>query len=65
MTTQKRIAVVTGNNRGLGYTISRQLSQIGNCVILTSCLATLHDRGAQGLFFAEMRKFGGPIQLQW
>lgn len=28
-------------------------------------LATLSDAGAQGLFFAEMRKFGGPIQLQW
>jgi hypothetical protein len=28
-------------------------------------LATLPDGGAQGLFFAEMRKFGGPIQLQW
>lgn len=28
-------------------------------------LATLPDRGAQGQFFAEMRKFGGPVQLQW
>ncbi len=28
-------------------------------------LATLPDGGTQGLFFAEMRKFGGPIQLQW
>ncbi|MBD2488828.1 SDR family oxidoreductase [Aulosira sp. FACHB-615] len=28
-------------------------------------LATLPDGGAQGQFFAEMRKFGGPIQLQW
>ena len=36
MTTQKKIAVVTGSNRGLGYAISRQLSQIGNRVILTS-----------------------------
>jgi NAD(P)-dependent dehydrogenase (short-subunit alcohol dehydrogenase family) len=36
MTTEKRIAVVTGSNRGLGYAISRQLSQIGNRVILTS-----------------------------
>ena len=31
MTTQKRIAVVTGSNRGLGYAISRQLSQIADC----------------------------------
>lgn len=28
-------------------------------------LATLPDRGVQGQFFAEMRKFGGPVQLQW
>jgi len=28
-------------------------------------LATLPDGGAQGKFFAEMRKFGGPIQLPW
>lgn len=28
-------------------------------------LATLPDGGAQGKFFAEMRQFGGPIQLQW
>ncbi|WP_017651881.1 SDR family oxidoreductase [Fortiea contorta] len=28
-------------------------------------LATLPDGSAQGQFFAEMRKFGGPIQLQW
>nr|WP_233154129.1 SDR family NAD(P)-dependent oxidoreductase [Scytonema sp. HK-05] len=28
-------------------------------------LATLPDGEAQGLFVAEMRKFGGPIQLQW
>lgn len=28
-------------------------------------LATLRDGGAQGQFFAEMRQFGGPIQLQW
>jgi NAD(P)-dependent dehydrogenase (short-subunit alcohol dehydrogenase family) len=36
MTTEKRIAVVTSSNRGLGYAISRQLSKIGNRVILTS-----------------------------
>lgn len=28
-------------------------------------LATLPDGGAQGQFFAEMRKFGEPIQLPW
>ncbi|WP_228059070.1 hypothetical protein [Nostoc sp. LEGE 06077] len=28
-------------------------------------LATLADGGAQGLFFAQMRKFRVPIQLQW
>ncbi|MEH2065089.1 MAG: hypothetical protein V7K50_22990 [Nostoc sp.] len=28
-------------------------------------LATLADGGAQGLFFAEIRKFGSLIQLQW
>lgn len=36
MTEQKRIAVVTGSNRGLGYAISRKLAQIGIHVILTS-----------------------------
>ncbi|MBW4583313.1 MAG: SDR family oxidoreductase [Tildeniella nuda ZEHNDER 1965/U140] len=28
-------------------------------------LATLPEHGAQGKFFAEMRKFGGPIALAW
>jgi len=28
-------------------------------------LATLPDHGAQGKFFAEMRKFGGAIALAW
>jgi NAD(P)-dependent dehydrogenase (short-subunit alcohol dehydrogenase family) len=28
-------------------------------------LATLPEGGAQGKFFAEMRKFGGPIGLPW
>ena len=28
-------------------------------------LATLPEGGPQGQFFAEMRKFGGPIQLPW
>ncbi len=28
-------------------------------------LATLPDGGPQGGFFAEMRKFGGPIRLDW
>lgn len=28
-------------------------------------LATLPEQGAQGQFFAEMRKFGGPIVLSW
>ena len=28
-------------------------------------LATLPEHGAQGKFFAEMRKFGGPIALPW
>lgn len=36
MTTQEKIAVVTGSNRGLGYAISRKLSQIGIKVIITS-----------------------------
>ncbi|HEY9656617.1 MAG TPA: SDR family NAD(P)-dependent oxidoreductase, partial [Crinalium sp.] len=28
-------------------------------------LATLPEHGAQGKFFAEMRKFGGPIAVPW
>lgn len=36
MTTQKKIAVATGSNRGLGYAISRKLSQNGIHVVLTS-----------------------------
>ncbi|MDZ8053223.1 MAG: SDR family oxidoreductase [Aulosira sp. ZfuVER01] len=36
MTTLRKIAVVTGSNRGLGYAISRKLSQIGIHVVLTS-----------------------------
>ncbi len=36
MTNPKKIAVVTGSNRGLGYAICRKLSQIGIQVVLTS-----------------------------
>jgi NAD(P)-dependent dehydrogenase (short-subunit alcohol dehydrogenase family) len=37
MTEQKKIAVVTGSNRGLGYAISQKLAQISDiCVIVTS-----------------------------
>ncbi|MCC3415082.1 MAG: hypothetical protein JGK24_27360 [Microcoleus sp. PH2017_29_MFU_D_A] len=28
-------------------------------------LASLPEDGAQGKFFAEMRRFGGPILLSW
>ncbi|MEA5564365.1 SDR family oxidoreductase [Anabaena sp. UHCC 0399] len=54
MTTQTRIAVVTGSNRGLGYAISRKLSQIGIRVILTSRnetdgLATKQQLFSEGL----------------
>lgn len=28
-------------------------------------LATLPEQGAQGKFFAEMRRFGGPIAIAW
>ena len=31
----------------------------------TVYLATLPDGGSQGGFFAEMRKFGGPITVLW
>jgi NAD(P)-dependent dehydrogenase (short-subunit alcohol dehydrogenase family) len=36
MTTEQKMAVVTGSNRGLGYAISRKLAKIGIHVILTS-----------------------------
>ncbi|MBD2451956.1 SDR family NAD(P)-dependent oxidoreductase, partial [Nostoc sp. FACHB-152] len=36
MTTQIKVAVVTGSNRGLGLAISRKLSQLGIHVVLTS-----------------------------
>ncbi|WP_414578104.1 SDR family oxidoreductase [Anabaena sp. CCY 9402-a] len=54
MTTQTRIAVVTGSNRGLGYAISRKLSQMGIRVILTSRnetdgLATKQQLFSEGL----------------
>ncbi|MDX1929466.1 MAG: hypothetical protein SFV81_23265 [Pirellulaceae bacterium] len=28
-------------------------------------LATLPQGGPSGRFFAEMRKFGGPLELNW
>ncbi|WP_414752294.1 SDR family oxidoreductase [Anabaena sp. CCY 9910] len=54
MTEQKRIAVITGSNRGLGYAISRKLAQIGLHVILTSRneadgLAAKQQLSAEGL----------------
>ncbi len=36
MSTNKRVAVVTGGNRGLGFEASRQLAKKGYQVILTS-----------------------------
>ncbi len=59
MTNQKRIAVVTGSNRGLGYAISRQLSQIGNRVILTSRNET--DGLAANVVRLEVGKAGYPL----
>jgi NAD(P)-dependent dehydrogenase (short-subunit alcohol dehydrogenase family) len=52
-TMDKRIAVVTGANRGIGYEISRQLANEGLRVILTSRDET---RGQEAL--AELQKNG-------
>jgi NAD(P)-dependent dehydrogenase (short-subunit alcohol dehydrogenase family) len=53
MATKKRIALVTGGNRGIGFETCRQLAQLGLSVILTArditkgkaALKRLSDKG--------------------
>jgi NAD(P)-dependent dehydrogenase (short-subunit alcohol dehydrogenase family) len=59
MTAEKKIALVTGGNRGLGFETCRQLSQLGLTVILSARDATkgeiaakqLIDRGLDVVFY--------------
>lgn len=47
MATEKRIALVTGANRGIGHEICRQLADVGMHVILTSRDAAKGEAAAQ------------------
>ena len=54
--TGKKIALVTGANKGLGFETSRQLAQLGIKVLLDGAktgvaLATLDSDGPTGGFF--------------
>jgi len=49
MAIEKRIALVTGANRGIGYEVCRQLADAGMQVILTSRDATKGEAAAQVL----------------
>ncbi len=46
MTSNKKVALVTGGNRGLGFEISSQLAKQGHMVILTS---RTHDDGCEAV----------------
>ena len=46
---EKRVALVTGGNRGLGLEIGRQLSRLGYRVVLTARDGRRADEAAQGL----------------
>jgi NAD(P)-dependent dehydrogenase (short-subunit alcohol dehydrogenase family) len=62
MTTEKKIALVTGGNRGLGFETCRQLAQLGLTVILSARDTTngeiaakqLIDRGLDVVFHQLM-----------
>ncbi len=49
MAADKRIALVTGANRGIGYEICRQLADVGMHVILTSRDAAKGEAAAQAI----------------
>jgi len=46
---EKRVALVTGGNRGLGLEIGRQLSRLGYRLVLTARDGARADKAAQGL----------------
>jgi len=46
---EKRVALVTGGNRGIGLEIGRQLSQLGYRVVLTARDGRRADEAARGL----------------
>lgn len=49
MATNKRIALVTGANRGIGYEVCRQLADVGMHVILTSRDVAKGEAAAQAI----------------
>ena len=49
MTTEKKIALVTGGNRGLGFETCRQLAQLGLTVILSARDTTKGEIAAKKL----------------
>ena len=55
MDKQKRTAIVTGGNRGIGFEVCRQLALLGYRVVLTS------RKVNQGLEAVEQLKRGGAL----
>ena len=49
MQQEKRVALVTGGNRGIGLEIGRQLSRLGYRVVLTARVGRCADEAARGL----------------
>jgi NAD(P)-dependent dehydrogenase (short-subunit alcohol dehydrogenase family) len=61
---EKRVALVTGGNRGIGLEIGRQLSRLGHRVVVTARDAHQADEAARGLAgWASVDVVGVPMDV--